>query len=302
MDTVIDNETLSTLEGAGSCLKCRRVLPRLVESAPVYFKQGFVTCSQCGDRVDLWQAALDSAIHLSGHGASALVSFGAVQTSFVMPMEPWKYYEVELTKLGVAHDARILRRIYTGQTGDMHALEWHTNAPPLRFPGTTLRLVGIPSCGEPASGTGRVGVSVVWIRSEESEKWSYLVTAFETAAAGDYAPSLVFAQSAVEISVMRVIEKKFQQHVPEKRVKRFTNYSRALNVVLPYMCGEATISQMPAAVHKALDELRDKRNEIMHQWATVTTVSPQEAMKGLCAAAFGFEYMRYVEPLLLNRP
>jgi len=298
MDSVINDETLSTLEGAGSCYKCRYLLPRLVESAPVYFKQGFVTCSHCREQVDLWQAALDRANRLSVTGAGALVSLGAGQTTFVMPLETGKYYSVELTNYGVPAGARVLRRIYTGQGGDVTAMEWHTNAPPLRFPGTLLRLVGLPLGEGPLPRVGPVGINVVWIRGEDSDEWLYLVTSFEAAAARDYAPSLVFAQSAIEISMMPLIESRFRLHVPRKKVKRFTNYGRALNVVLPYLCGEAGLAQMPTSVHNALERLREKRNKIIHDGTKAAAITPADAMEGLCAAAFGFEYMRYVRARL----
>jgi hypothetical protein len=200
MNAETNDETfVYTIESAGSCLKCRYVLPRLVECAPLYFKDGFVTCSNCGERVDLWQAALDHATRLSLTGAGALASLGAGQTLFVIPMETGRYYSVELTDHGIPADAKVLRRIYTGQGGDVTAMEWHANAPPLRFPGTVLRLVGVALGEGPLPRVGRVSINVVWIRREGSDEWSYLVTAFESAAAGEYAPSLVFAQCAVEI-------------------------------------------------------------------------------------------------------
>jgi len=81
-------------------------------------------------------------------------------------------------------------------------------------------------------------------------------------------------------------------------VKRFTSYDRTLNVILPYVCGEAHIAQMPTAVRSALDRLRETRNRIVHRGAKAAAITPEIAMEGLCAAAFGFEFMRYVEPLL----
>jgi hypothetical protein len=306
MDSLVDNETLSTLEGAGSCPKaeCRYVLPRLRESAPVYFKQGFVTCGHCGDRVDLWQAAVDRATRMSSLGAWALCSLGAAQTSFVMSLETGKYYSVELMNYGVPADAKILKRGYTGQGGDVTAMEWHGNAPPLRFPGTVLRLVGVPLGEGPLPRVGRVAINTVWVRHEDSDEWSYLVTAFESAAAGDYAPSLVFAQSAVEISMMPLIEQKFRRHASAEHVKNFMrdslSYSHALNVVLPNLCAEAGLGRMPDVVRGSLNKMRKKRNDIIHEGTEVAAVTAQDAMEGLCAAAFGFEYMRYVGPILLE--
>ena len=199
-------------------------------------------------------------------------------------------------------DAKILSRNYTGQGGDVTAMEWHGNAPPLRFPGTVLRLVGVPLGEGPLPRTGRVAINVVWIRGGDSDAWPYLVTAFEAAAAREFAPALVFAQSAVEISMMPLIENKLRQHAPEKEIKRFIvdslTYNHALKVVLPYFCGEACVPQMPSTVAKALDKLRDKRNKVIHKGTKSAAVTPEDTIEGLCAAAFGFEYLRYAAPKL----
>lgn len=296
-----DSKFVHTFEGAGSCPHCRYVLPRLVECAPVYFEKGCITCTHCGTGVELWQAALDRAIRLSQVAPWALESLGAAKTSVVMQMETGKYYQIELTEHGVPADAKILSvncSSQGGEDGSVIPLDWKGNDRSPRFVGTILRMVAIPLGEGPVPRVGRVAMSVVWIRGEDSDAWPYLTTAFEAAAAREFAPSMVFAQSAVEISMMPLIEGRFRLHAPEKKVKRFTNYSRALDVVLPYICGEAGIVQMPAAVHDALDKLRDRRNKIIHVGAKAAAITPVEAMEGLCAAAFGFEYLRYVGPIL----
>ncbi len=294
---------VETREAAGSCPHCAYVMPRLVDCAAEYFRDGFVSCKRCGKQVDLWQAVVNKAARLSGIPAWALASLGAGQTNLVIPMESGKYREVDLCKHGVPADAKILARNYTGQTGDMTAVEWHANAPPLRFPGTVLRLMGVPFGEGPLPRTGRVAIAVVWIRGDESDAWPYLTTAFEAAAAHEYAPSMVFAQSAVEISMMPVIEQRLRRRVPADRVENFMRdsltYSHALNVVLPYLSAECGAPKLPGAVCGALNKLRKKRNAIIHKGAKAAAVSAEDTMEGLCAAAFGFEYMRNVAPILL---
>jgi hypothetical protein len=235
-------------------------------------------------------------------GAQALASLGAAQTSFVMPLETGKYYSVELMNYGVPAEAKILRRIYTGQGDDVTGMEWHGNAPPLRFPGTVLCLVGVPLGEGPLPRVGRVAISIVWVRHEDSDEWSYLVTAFESAAAGDFAPSLVFAQSAVEISMMPVIEEKLRRHASTEHVKNFMRdslmFGHAVNIILPYLCAEAGLTRMPDVVRGALNKMRKKRNDIIHEGAKAASITAEDAMEGLCAAAFGFEYMRFVRPIL----
>jgi hypothetical protein len=299
-----DSTFVSTLEAAGSCSSCHYVMPRLADCAPAYFRDGFVRCDHCGEKVDLWQVALGKAASMSLAPGWALAWLGAGTTNFVMPVETGRGYQVQLTDYGVPADAKIPTRNYTGQGGDVTALEWHGNSPPLRLVGTILSLLGVPLGEGPLPRAGRVAIKVVWIRSEESDAWPYLVTAFEAAAAREYAPSLVFAQSAVEISMMPVIEQRLRQRAPADRVENFMRdsltYSHALNVVLPYVSAELGAPGMPDVVRGALNKLRKKRNAIIHQGVKRAAVSAEDTMEGLCAAAFGFEYMRYVSPTLLE--
>lgn len=293
-----------TRESAGSCPYCHWVMPRLIDCAPDYFRNGFVKCTNCGKQVDLWQAASRQAVSMSLAPGWALARLGAAQTNLVTRMEGGKYYEVDLTEHGVPPDAKILARNYTGQSGTMTAVEWHPNAPPLRFPGTTLRLLGVSLEGGSLPRVGQVAINVVWIRGDESDAWPYLTTAFEAAAAHEYAPSIVFAQSAVEVSMMPTIKERLGLRAAAERVESFMKdsltYGHALNVLLPYMSGELGVSKMPDVVRGALNKMRKKRNDIIHEGAKVATVTAEDAMEGLCAAAFGFEYMRYVRPILLE--
>jgi hypothetical protein len=307
-DTPIDT-FISTIEGAGSCLKCRYVLPRLVECAPTYFQTGSIRCTECGESVDLWLAALDRAKRLSGMPSWALASLGPGQTSFTIPMETGKFYPLDLTNHQVPAGARILTRHYSPQGGDqgmVTAVEWHPNDPTHRPRGTLLQLFAVPILEGSLPRVGPVLVNVTWIRGENSDEWSYLVTAFDAAAKRDYAPALVFAQSAVEISMMPMIEQNFTKHASERRVKSFMRdsltYNHALNVVLPYLCGEARTAQMPKVIRLALNKLGEKRNKIIHAGTKAAAISAEDAMEGLCAAAFGFEYIRYISPALLTGP
>ncbi len=290
-----------TREGAGPCPKCRTRLPLLVDCAAAYFENGFLLCKHCGERVDLWRASVDQAIFLRNISDSALISLGARQSWFTLPMEAGRHYVVDLTQHKIPADAKILSRRYApqgGEQGAVSAVEWYPNDSTHRFRGTPLSLLAVPIMEGPLPRTGHVLVILTWVDADDADAWPYLARAFDSAAAREYEPALVFAQSAVEISMMPLIENRFRRHVPEKRVKRFTNYSRALNVVLPYLCGEAGLAQMPTDVHDALDRLRDRRNKIIHHGTKAAAITSADAMEGLCAAAFGFEYIRYIAPTL----
>jgi hypothetical protein len=210
--------------GTGPCHKCRTWLPPLVDCAPTYFENGFVQCQACGERVDLWQASLDQALRLRDLSDSALISLGARQNWFTLPMETGKHYFVELPQYTIPEDVRILSRRYApqgGELGAVTAVEWYPNDSTYRFRSSSLSLLAVPLIESQQSYTGQVLVILTWVSSDESDAWPYLATAFESAAARDYAPSIVFAQSAVEISMMPVIKEKFRRYSSAERVKSF---------------------------------------------------------------------------------
>jgi hypothetical protein len=200
MEIYSEDNRFHTYEAGGACSSCGFILPRLVDSAPHYFEEGYVKCEKCGENVDLWQVVSGRAKAM-GLGPHALTPIGAATTSLLLPLESGRYYEFNLEEYGVPPGARILWVNFTSQggaNGGVTAVAWHANTVPRRINGTTLRIMTIPVLEGPLPRTGNVAISIIWIRKEESDGWVYLLSAFEAAADLEYAPSLVFAQSAVE--------------------------------------------------------------------------------------------------------
>lgn len=296
------------LETCGPCPICKLAFPPLVEAASEYFDRGAATCSRCGYEADLWEVTLRYAIAVPSI-PSALTSIGANWGHIVIELKTGELQTINLTNHGVPADARILFVSYTPQTiqgteGGVTPLEWHGNSRMHRVVGTALRLYGIPIIGAGTlPRTGKVGIHFVWIRAEASQSWPYLLSAFESIASGDHTLAMVFAQSAVEISMMPTISRRLRRRAGAKRVDAFMKdglvYSHALNVVLPYLCGEVGIRPMPDAVRGSLNKLREKRNAIIHEGVRSSDISFADATEGLTAAVFGFEFMQHAEPLLL---
>lgn len=304
MEIYSEDNTFHTYEAGGSCSSCSFILPRLVDSAPHYFEKGYVTCEKSGERIDLWQV-VSSRAKAGGHGPWTLTSIGAATTSLLLPFESGRYYEINLEEYGVPAGARILWVNFTsqgGENGGVTALAWHANTVYRRIMGTTLRMMTIPIGEGPLPRTGNLSIAVIWVRKEESDGWIYLLSAFEAAADLEYGPALVFAQSAVEISLMPVVASRLRRYAAGDHVKTFMSgsltFSSALNVVLPNLCGMLGIPLMPDSVRGGLNRLRKRRNQIIHEGTTVANVTSEDAGEGLSAAAFGFEYMRYVGPRL----
>src|SRR5665213_905502 len=143
-------------------------------------------------------------------------------------------------------------------------------------------MAGIPLGEGTIPRTGKVAISIVWISAEASESWPYLVSAFESIALRDYAPAMVFAQSAVEIALMPMISKRLRLRAGAERVTAFMRdaltYGHALNVVLPYLCGEIGIRPMPDAVRGSLNKLRGFRNRIIHEGVKSSEISAEDDM------------------------
>lgn len=66
--------------------------------------------------------------------------------------------------------------------------------------------------------------------------------------------------------------------------------------MLPYMCAELRIRPLSHEIRGGLNALRKRRNEIVHRGVKSSSITKEEATQGMTAAAFGFEYVRYITP------
>lgn len=301
---LLDERGIGRRDWAGSCPSCHYVLPPIEECAPIFFETGSVLCRNCANSMNLWEAALGYARALEGPWG--LTSLGATESRISICMETDKYYEIDLAEHGIPLGSKVLSVTYNSiwkETGSVFPLEAHGNSPSRTYKDNTLRLICRPLGEGALPRGGEVAIGVTWVRTENSVAWPYLVVAIESLAERDYSPALVFSQSAVEISMMPVIARRLERHASIESVRDFMsgnlNYSHACNIVLPYLCGELNIPKMPDAIRGALNRLRKRRNDIIHKGVRSKTIPYEEAIAGVLAARFGYEYMRWVEPKLL---
>jgi hypothetical protein len=293
----------STWNFCGSCPSCSFVLPPLKECAKEYFEKGFVKCEECSARVDVWQVAL-ARVDWAAHTDEVLVGIGATRTVFTETIEAGKSHTIHLPKYGVPADATVLAMVYTPQGGGVFPIEWHGNRPRRRLIGTDIIVIGVPAMGEGPESS--VAIAAIWVPKEESDAWSYLTQAFEMFSARQYAQVLGPAQSAVEISLMPIVSEVLERHAAAENVKSLIEggnltYGHVLNVLLPFMCAQADIPVLPDPIRGLLNRLRKLRNELVHKGKSPGTVGAEDAGQCLCAAAFGFEYVRYAGPMLRER-
>lgn len=265
------------------------------------FKMAPVACRNCSEPVNVWQAALDAVNAIPGL-AWGLTAAGAAVTTFTFTIEAWKFCSIDLTQYGVPAGATILAVTYSPQGAGIFPVEWHGNSPQRRISGTTLGLIGYPTEG--ALPSGQVAVSVVWVPRQESESWLYLVDALDSAANKRYSQAVVFAQSALEIAVMPLITAALEKNASKSSVDAFVRnslgYGHALNVILPLICATRSLPQLPGEIRGSLNKLRKLRNTIVHSGIRAESVDPSSVGEGLCAAVFGFEYLRVISGRLFS--
>jgi hypothetical protein len=297
-----------TMAHAGSCPRCFYVLPPISEAVGIYFEQGHITCSKCNERSDLWDVVLARMKVDPPMPAMSLVCLGAVRTGFNREIIADKYHVIDLTEVRVPKDATVLQVGYTPQgvqgQGSVFPMELHGNVPQRRVVGNVLHLRGQAMIsGNGAVGSAsRVSIWVLWIPFDKDESWSYIVNGFDAFVAQHYDRAVVPAQSAVEINIMPIIRELLERHASTGIVKRFMGdrltFGNVVNIVLPFMCGQAGIPKLPDKIRGSLNTLRGIRNDLVHQGLGGDKITAQQAAEGLCAAVFGCEYAKFAAPKL----
>lgn len=300
-------DDLRAVSHAGTCPKCHYVLPPIAQAAPTYFDHGYITCCRCGERVDVWDAVLTRMKIQPPVPTISLVCLGATTTHFEREITADKYHMIDLSEVGVPKDATVLQVGYTtqGVQGDpgVMPIELHGNVPQRRIIGNVLHLLGRALTSGDSLGTvSRVLIWVLWVPKDERESWSYIVNGFDAFVAQHYDRVIVPAQSAVEISTMPIIRELLERHASISNVKNFMgerlSFANVVNVLLPFMCGQAAIPKLPDKIRDSLSTLRAIRNNLVHRGLGGNEVTAGQAAEGLCAAVFGCEYARFVGPKL----
>ncbi len=295
---------------SGACPGCRFIVPPLREVSATYFDHGYVTCSQCGYSIDLWQATLGSLIRAAGW-AFSLAVLGPKVTHFVFQLRANEGVALDLTRYGVSNGATVLAICYTPFGGNCLPMETHGNLPHRRFRGTKVNLYGLQTktsegipIQEEISGAN-IGAMVLWDPIEDSgAPWLYLVDALEALTLGQLSQAIVPAHAAAEISVTPVVRSILEQYAAKESVERFLKqelrFASILNVILPVTCALIGAQPLPDAIRGDLNRLRKLRNDFVHHGVLPSEVNPREVRELLCAAVFGFEYGRYLKMRLLG--
>jgi hypothetical protein len=290
-----------TISWGVACNFCKTALPSLRDTASRYFERGFIRCTKCKANVDLWEVAKEDTKTFFG-SPFAISALGAESTSFLFDLAPGEVKTLDFTEKGVSQSAVVISVNYTPQGGGCFPVEIHSNEARARSSRPKAMVAGV-ALGE-TPGRAEIAVSVTWVDElEEPEAWTLLADAFQAATDNRFSRVVVPAYSAFEIALSRLIRELLLKLASKTAVTTFMSdlsSAAALNVLVPFICSNTGLKNLPDKIRNSLARLRSLRNSAVHEGLRETDIKKDEIAELLCAAVFGFEFTRYARAKLLT--
>jgi hypothetical protein len=284
-----------TFAWGAACLSCKTMLPPLRDTASLFFENGSVPCLKCGAAVDVWEVTKNEMRSYIGTPIG-LGELGANQTVFVFQLSPGEIKNVDFIEHGVLPTAVVVSVNYTAQGGGCFPIEFHGNEARSRSYRTKATVYGATLGANP--GTTKILGMVTWVdESEEPEAWTMLADAFHAATDNRFSRVVVPAYSASEVSLSRLIRELLLKVTSKESVEEFMvkdlSAASGVNVILPFICRTLGVKDLPDDIRGRLTRLRRLRNRALHEGLRDVDVDKGEVGELLCAAVFGFEFVRY---------
>jgi hypothetical protein len=261
-----------------------------------YFLNVEMKCPKCNAKLDWWKLLLR---HFEWGFSSYLYAIvGGFHTGFIIKMKPNEIFELDLEKVGIPKDSKILQIGYTPNGNGVFPLEVHGNTPYRHFIPNKIFLFGRPF-GESAEET-LVSVGIDWIYlTENNELWSNFVEAIEAFSINKFQAAIIPSNVAVEAKLSEILDKYLSRYASSKRVGDFlingATYSHQLNIMLPLISNIEGFPDLPDHIRGNLNELRDYRNKIAHKGKPVRPLDKNTTGKLLCTASFALGYFNLLE-------
>jgi hypothetical protein len=295
----MDIKLLSTDQKGTPCSECKAI--SFVINSKIfedYFYNKPLICPKCSAKLNLWKLLHR---HFEWNFSSYLYSVvGANNTWAEIKMKPNEVFTLDLSKIGINSNSKILTISYTPQESGVMPLEIHNNTPTRHFIPNKIYLFGRPF-GEAKDET-RVLITIDWVENyTENSFWQNLIEAVEAFSLNQLPSAIIPANVAVESRLTPIISEYLEDIISKKRVEDFLSqaatYSHQLNILLPLLAKIHDFPQLPDFIRGNLNALRGLRNEIAHvgklknaDKATVATM--------LCSATFGLAYLNLLEQKL----
>lgn len=269
--------------------------PITAELIEDFFFNRDLECPKCKAKLNYWQLLLR---HFEWQFPSYLFGLvGANNTWAEIIMKPNETYTVELEKIGISKESKILQINYTPQESGVMPLEIHSNTPLRHFIPNTINLFGMPL--KEFREQTRILIVVNWIQTnQENELWRNLIEAVEAYSINKFESTIIPANVAVESRLTPIISEYLEKIVSKERIKNFltsgATYSHQLNVLLPLLAKSENFPLMPDFLRGNLNSLRDFRNQLAHK-GKLENIDKSKVATLLCSAIFGLTYLNIFE-------
>ncbi len=237
-------------------------------------------------------------------GNQVFAPIGAKSTIFKIALKSGERTQYNFADFDIPENARVLYINYTPIMSPggscLIPLEVHGNVSTRRFIGDQMTLFPMPIGDTDLNIETQVNVLVTWIdHTINDDAWLSLVDAFVAYEAERYDELIIPANVAVESKLSRVLASYLKEFTDKKSIDTFLNnaatYNYQLNVIVPLITSLSGLTKMPKEILNILNKLRKFRNKIAHNGKLEERVSRNDAAEILCAALFGFYYVRLIE-------
>lgn len=295
----MDIKLLRTNKTGTPCSECKAysfsITSNLFEN--YYFEKPLI-CPACNSKLNLWNLLHR---HFEWNFSSYLYTvIGANNTWAEINMKPNEVFTLDLNKIGITNEAKILTIGYSPQENGVMPLEIHGNLPIRHFIPNIINLFGRPF-GEPKELT-RVLVTVDWVENyNENTLWQNLIEAVEAYSTNSLSSTIIPANVAIESRLTPIVSKYLEEVISKQRAKDFLSqaatYSHQLNILLPLLAKIHGFPKLPDSIRGNLNALRGLRNELAHK-GRLEQINKSTIATMLCSATFGLTYLNLFEKYL----
>lgn len=257
-----------------------------------YFHKHEIKCSKCGVAIDWWKALLS-------HFNFGLPSFlfpliGGQETIFRIELFANGAFEIDLEKVNIPHDAKILDIHYSPREGNIIPTELNRSGIHRHIIPSKYFLYGVPYNN--FVGKVEVDIFVSWIKQQSNNKLAeMLVIALEEFNVLNYRDCVIPANVVIEETLNNLLTKYLNKSIGLDKIKDFlsngASYSHQLNVLLPLICEFEKFPKLPEEILGELNSLRKLRNIVAHSGNSDKEITKETVSRLICASIFGLAYL-----------